>query len=94
MEGIEPELIDAEREPDLPSEDIRGALTRIERYTSAIDREQFRSDEKTIDAVARNLEIIGEAARLLPNEFKSKYPNIPGRRFLDFAIGLSTTTLD
>jgi uncharacterized protein with HEPN domain len=65
------------REPDLLLEDIRGALTRIERYTSAIDREQFLSDEKTIDAVARNLEIIGEAARLLPNEFKSQYPNIP-----------------
>jgi uncharacterized protein with HEPN domain len=65
------------REPDLLLEDIRNALARIERYTSAIDREQFLSDEKTIDAVARNLELIGEAVRLLPNELKSKYPNIP-----------------
>ena len=65
------------REPDLLLEDIRAALARIERYTSTIDRGQFLSDERTIDAVARNLEIIGEAVRLLPNEFKSKYPDIP-----------------
>jgi uncharacterized protein with HEPN domain len=65
------------REPDLLLEDIRNALDRIERYTKTIDREQFLSDERTIDAVARNLEIIGEAVRLLPNEFKSKYPDIP-----------------
>ena len=37
------------REPDLLLEDIRAALARIERYTSGIGREQFLSDEKTID---------------------------------------------
>jgi uncharacterized protein with HEPN domain len=65
------------REPDLLLEDIRAALVRIERYTSGIGREQFLSDEKTIDAVARNLEIIGEAVRLLPNDFKLKHNDIP-----------------
>ncbi len=65
------------REPDLLLEDIRAALARIERYTSGIDRAQFLSDEKTVDAVARNLEIIGEAVRLLPNDFKSQHTDIP-----------------
>ena len=65
------------REPDLLLEDIRAALARIERYTSGLDQGQFLADEKTIDAVARNLEIIGEAARLLPNEFKLKHADIP-----------------
>lgn len=59
------------REPELLLEDMRAALNRIERYTSEIDHGQFLSDEKTIDAVARNLEIIGEAARLLPSDLKS-----------------------
>ena len=65
------------READLLLEDIRAALARIERYTSGLDQEQFLSDEKTIDAVARNLEIIGEAVRLLPNDFKAEHTDIP-----------------
>ncbi len=65
------------RDPDLLLEDIRAALARIERYTNGINQGQFLSDEKTIDAVARNLEIIGEAVRFLPNEFKAKHADIP-----------------
>ena len=68
------------REPDLLLEDIRAGLDRIERYTSGSDRGQFLSDEKTTDAVARNLEIIGKAARFLPNEFKSQHTDRLGYR--------------
>ena len=39
-------------------------------------REQFLGDEKTIDAVTRNLEIIGEAAHKLPDEFKKKHYHV------------------
>jgi uncharacterized protein with HEPN domain len=42
-----------------------------------MDRETFLSDEKTIDAVARNLEIIGEAVRQLSDDFKNAHPDIP-----------------
>ena len=42
-----------------------------------MDRVGFLADEKTVDAVVRNLEIIGEASRQLPEEFKSQYPDIP-----------------
>ena len=41
--------------------------------------EDFQRDDKTIDAVIRNLIIIGEAARHIPDEISSKYPNIPWR---------------
>ena len=65
------------RDPDLLFEDIRSALARIGRYTSGIEREEFLVDEKTIDAVVRNLEIIGEAVRWLPEDFKLQYVSVP-----------------
>jgi len=65
------------RDSDLLLEDIRSALARIERYTSGMGRAQFLADEKTIDAVVRNLEIISEAARWLPGEFKLQHAGIP-----------------
>jgi uncharacterized protein with HEPN domain len=65
------------RDPHLLLEDIRSALARIERYTTGMQREQFLVDEKTIDAVVRNLEIIGEAVRWLPDEFKRGYVAVP-----------------
>jgi uncharacterized protein with HEPN domain len=46
------------RDPDLLIEDMLTAIRKIERYTSGMDRELFRQDEKTIDAVVRNLEIL------------------------------------
>ena len=61
------------RDPELLLEDIRSALMRIGRYTDGMHREQFLVDEKTIDAVVRNLEIIGEAVRWLPNEYKLQH---------------------
>lgn len=57
-------------------DDIWDAIERRERFTKGFDYEIFLKDEKTIDAVVRNLEIIGEAASRLPNEFKEKYSNI------------------
>ena len=65
------------RDAALLLEDIRSAIARIERYTSGLQREQFLADEKTVDAVARNLEIIGEAVRWLPANFMRKHEGIP-----------------
>jgi uncharacterized protein with HEPN domain len=65
------------RDPHLLLEDIRSALARIERYTTGMQREQFLVDEKTIDAVVRNLEIVGEAVRWLPDDFKRGYVAVP-----------------
>jgi uncharacterized protein with HEPN domain len=46
-------------------EDMLDAMTKIDRYISDLDFERFGADPKTIDAVVRNLEIMGEAARHL-----------------------------
>src|SRR5450432_3309743 len=64
------------RDAALLVEDIHSALARIVRYTSGVTREQFLADEKTIDAVVRNLEIVGEAVRWLPEDFKIRHANI------------------
>jgi uncharacterized protein with HEPN domain len=68
------------RDPDPLIEDMLAAFRKIERYTVDMDHERFRQDEKTIDAVARNLEILGEATRQLPEEFIAQFPNVPWRQ--------------
>jgi uncharacterized protein with HEPN domain len=42
-----------------------------------LDFVSFKRDYKTVDAVIRNFEIIGEASKNLPDFVKEKYPNIP-----------------
>lgn len=44
------------RDPDLLIEDMLAATRKIERYIEGMDQGQFRQDEKTVDAVARNLD--------------------------------------
>ncbi len=58
-------------------EDILEAIERIERYTDERDEKSFCADDRSIDAVVRNLEIIGEAARRLPSEVTQRYPHVP-----------------
>src|SRR6266516_6276853 len=66
----------SKREPDVLLDDVRSSINKIERYTVGLNEASFLADEKTIDAVVRNLEIIGEAAKQLPAEFKTRYPAI------------------
>jgi len=49
----------------------------MERYTSAIDFTSWQNDEKAVDAVIRNLEVIGEASSHLPDEVKEQYEDVP-----------------
>lgn len=58
-------------------DDILSSIAKIQRYVGTMDQEQFLSDEKTTDAVVRNIEIIGEATRQLPIDFTEQYPAIP-----------------
>ena len=64
------------RAVDFLIEDIWEAIERIERYTKGMTRKSFEEDEKTADAVIRNLEIIGEAANRLSADFKEKHSEI------------------
>lgn len=60
--------------------DIAFCIQRIETYTAGMKREEFFADPKTMDAVMRNLEVIGEASKKLPEVIKQKYPNIEWRK--------------
>jgi uncharacterized protein with HEPN domain len=57
-------------------EDISGAIGKIRRYTQELSKQTFAADEKTLDAVVRNLEVIGEAVKQLPAEFRAREPNV------------------
>ena len=57
------------REPLLLVSDILESGRKILDYTAGMDFDSFTKDEKTIDAVIRNFQIIGEAANRLPDEF-------------------------
>ena len=61
---------------------ILESITLIEQYTENISFEEFEKDRKTIDAVIRNFEIIGEASNKLPEEFRKKYPEVPWRSII------------
>ena len=65
------------RSAELLLEDILEAAEKIGRYTARLNKEDFTKDEKTIDAVVRNLQIIGEAASRLPPVFRQEHQHIP-----------------
>jgi uncharacterized protein with HEPN domain len=58
-------------------QDILDAIAAIESYTTDMDYDAFAADRRTIDAVIRNIEIIGEAARHLPAEARLRAPDVP-----------------
>ena len=58
-------------------EDIQTAMARIAEYITGLTFTDFKRDYKTVDAVIRNFEIIGEASKNLPIEVKEKYSNVP-----------------
>jgi uncharacterized protein with HEPN domain len=66
----------SKRSPGLLVEDIWESIEKIERYTKGMTEDEFQSDDKTTDAVVRNLEIIGEAAGRLPKDFVDQYSEI------------------
>ena len=66
-----------ERTYKLYFDDILIAIDRIFEYTQGYDFIDFKRDYKTVDAVIRNFEIIGEAAKNIPIEIKEQYPNVP-----------------
>ena len=74
----------SDRSPKLLIDDILESAKKIQRYTADLDFERFTLDEKTVDAVARNFEIIGEAANRLPEDFKEQYPNVEWNRMRGF----------
>ena len=74
----------SKRDPELLVKDILEAGQKIIAYTEGQNFEAFITDEKTIDAVIRNFEIIGEAANRLPEEFKQRNAQLDWNRLRGF----------
>lgn len=66
------------RDPRLYLRDILDSIDRIERYVT--DAESFRVDPMIQDAVVRRLEIIGEAAKHVPESLRARYPEVAWRQ--------------
>ena len=52
-------------------------MARVQEYIQGLDFQNFKWDYKTVDAVIRNFEIIGEPSKNVPKKLKSKYTHIP-----------------
>lgn len=74
----------SEREIELLLKDMIEAGQKIMAYTKAMDFEDFAEDDKTKDAVIRNFEVIGEAAKRVPDDFKLLHPEIEWQRIRGF----------
>jgi len=67
----------SKRDASLLIEDMIESARKIARYVVGMDYEAFVADDKTADAVVRNLEIIGEATRQLPEDFRAAHTELP-----------------
>lgn len=64
-------------------DDIYEAVKEIEQFTEGMTLEQFKNDKKTINAVVRSLEVMGEAVKHIPKSVKDKAPSIPWKMMAD-----------
>ncbi|MBM4121037.1 MAG: DUF86 domain-containing protein [Nitrospira sp.] len=61
-------------------EDVLEAIGKIRRYTTGLSMDALSKDDKTFDAVVRNLEIIGEAVKRIPEGVRGKYPDVDWKK--------------
>jgi uncharacterized protein with HEPN domain len=66
-----------ERHWQIRIEHILEAISKIQRYTAGWSEEAFASQEMAVDAVIRNFQVIGEAARHVPDDVQARYPEVP-----------------
>ena len=65
------------KETDVFLKHILESISNIEEFTKGISKEDFMNSTKTQDAVVRRIEIMGEATKNLPKDFREKYKEVP-----------------
>ena len=65
---------------DIYLQDIVEAINHIESYVQDTTRFQFETDRMRFDAVVRNLEVIGEAVKRVPDSIRENYPSVAWRK--------------
>ena len=60
--------------------DIADSVSDIKNFVSGMKFEDFKNDRKTINAVIRSIEIIGEAAKKIQDDLKNNYPELPWKK--------------
>jgi uncharacterized protein with HEPN domain len=83
------------RDISLYLQDILDAMLAIEQFVEGMSFDEFKKDDRTSSAVIRKFEIIGEAAKQIPEEIRNKYPLIPWKemagmrdRLIHFYFGI------
>lgn len=74
----------SKRDDILLVNDILNAIGKIKKYSAGYDFDKFLSDDKTIDAIERNFEIIGEASNQFSTDFQKLYPDISWHSLISF----------
>jgi len=84
------------RTTELLLEDIVHASDKILMYTRGMSYYDFSADDKTVDAVVRNIEIISEAANKIPEQYKTAHPEIDWVSIVNYAnhTVLDTSTIN
>ncbi|MFO7957670.1 MAG: DUF86 domain-containing protein [Candidatus Brocadiia bacterium] len=60
--------------------DMLDSAREVEEFTRGMDFEAFVADKKTVNAVIRSLEVMGEAAKRIPERVRDQYPDIPWKQ--------------
>lgn len=68
------------RDLSLFLDDILSSIAKIKRFTANMSQAELVEDERTFDAVALNLQIIGEAVKNIPDNIRESYPQIEWRK--------------
>lgn len=68
------------REPRVYLEDMLEAIRRINAYVNGLDKERLEGDQLRLDAVVRNLEVIGEAVKRLPEDVRTIEPAVEWKK--------------
>ena len=63
--------------------DILDAARAIRSFVEGMDESAFRVDRRTLDAILRNLTVIGEAARHVPEDFRARFREVPWLEMAD-----------